>query len=82
MIDRHEARRLSGCPAVLIGLVRRALLTVGVRADRLGRRTIDPIVKAVCDQDGSRRAFELSDRVRVVVSKRAVWMKREPSVPQ
>ena len=65
-LDRPKARSLP--KIVLGGLLQRLLIQAGANSDKLGRRTLDPIVKAIQDTQGGQRHFELVANVRVEVT--------------
>lgn len=65
-LDRSALRRAS--PLVAHHLLRRLLIGLGAGPDRLGRRTMDPILAAVRDGAGGRRTFCLSGGVTLIVT--------------
>lgn len=72
VVDRGEARLMPR--VVLAGLLRRLLGELGVPGDRLGRRTLGPIVRAIRDRVGGTRRFELTQAVRVTVTRAEVTL--------
>jgi tRNA(Ile)-lysidine synthetase-like protein len=74
LIDRGEARLMNR--AVLVALLRRVLTEAGVGRDRLGMRTLGPVVRAIGDTRGGERSFSLSDGVRIAVTREAVRIGR------
>jgi tRNA(Ile)-lysidine synthase len=69
-VDRSYARTLPR--TVLIGLLRRLLIDSGVSPDQLGRRQLDPIVRAITDARGGERSFDLDSAVRVILTRNVV----------
>ncbi len=72
VIDRAEARLMHGI--VLIGLLRRLLTEAGIGRDRLGGRTLNPIVRAVRDTRGGERTFDLGG-AKVLVTRDVVMIR-------
>lgn len=76
-MDRAAVRRL---PRVVVdGLLRRVLGEVGVPRDRLTRRGVTPIVRAVRDAAGGERRFALARGARVVVTAAVVRVEVTPT---
>ncbi len=72
-LDRRKASQLPRL--VLTGLLRHMLHETGVPSDRLTRRGVTPIVRAVRDGAGGERWFDLRGGVRVKIeAKRVVTM--------
>ena len=69
-LDRPKARSLP--KIVLGGLLQRLLTQAGANGDKLGRRTLDPIIKAIRDTQGGQRHFELAASVRIEVTSQTV----------
>ena len=69
-LDRGEAKLLPRI--VLTGLLRRLLREAGVPGDRLGRRAMDPIVRAVRDRHGAQRVYELAGGVKLIITRETV----------
>ena len=65
--ERAAARDLA--PVVLQEVLRRALRRAGAGRDGLGRRAIDPVVRAVRDRRGGTRRFQLANGVSVTVTR-------------
>ena len=61
---------------VLTGLLHRVLREAGVPKDRLTRRAVSPMVRAVRDGKGGERVFEFAGGVRVTVTRDVVRMDR------
>lgn len=75
-LDRPAARGLSR--VVLTGLLRHVLRGAGVPGDRLTRRSLAPIARAVRDRRGGERGFELAGGVRVGVGREVVTVTPTP----
>ena len=73
-LDRRQVRALPR--AVLVGLLRRLLAEAGVSRDKLGRRHVGPIVRAIADTKGGHRAFDLGAAVKVHVTRDVVRIER------
>ncbi|MEX0652840.1 MAG: tRNA lysidine(34) synthetase TilS [Phycisphaeraceae bacterium] len=71
-LDRGEARLMPR--VVLAALLRRLLEELGVPRDRLGRRTMSPIVRAIRDRAGGQRRFELTSALRVTITRGEVTL--------
>ncbi|MFP4144701.1 MAG: tRNA lysidine(34) synthetase TilS [Phycisphaeraceae bacterium] len=69
-LDRNEARMMPG--VVLTTLLRRLLEEAGVPGDRLTRKALAPITRAVRDQVGGERRFDLARGVTVRVTRQEV----------
>ena len=69
-LDRTDARTLR--TIVLTGVLRRLLLELGARADRLTTRTMKPMIRAIGDTTGGTRLFQFSEGVIVRVTRTAV----------
>ena len=69
-LDRTDARTLR--TIVLTGALRRLLLELGARADRLTTRTMKPMIRAIGDTTGGTRLFQFSEGVIVRVTRTAV----------
>lgn len=75
VLDRGAAYALP--PVVLAALLRRLLAEQGVGADRLGRRCIGPIIRAILDRKGGTRRFSVRPSVTVTVTRSIVRFQRE-----
>ncbi len=73
-LDRADLGRLPA--VVLLGLLRRELHHAGVPADRLGRRHLGPLARAITDQAGGRRVFGFARGVRATVQREVVVIGR------
>jgi tRNA(Ile)-lysidine synthase len=75
VMERDAARRLP--EPVLFAVLRRPCRRLGVGADALGRRAVEPILRAVRAADGETRRFDLAGGVRVEVGpERIRWARR------
>lgn len=77
MLDRTDARTLR--PIVLAGLLRRLLLEMGARPDRIGSRALSPLVRAIGDTTGGSRSFDFSGRITVLVTRQVITIRRAAS---
>jgi len=73
-LSRSDGRRMP--EVVLIALLRRLLVEAGVNPDRLGRRVLGPIVRAVRDHQGGERAFEPGCGVRLILTRDRISITR------
>jgi len=72
-IDTTDRTELAQLPEALLGgLLRRRCIDAGVSADRLGIETLRPIIEAIRDGAGQRRAFDLANGVTVTVDATSV----------
>ena len=65
--DRTDAKLLPR--VVLVGLLRQLLATVGATRDKLGSRTMGPMIRAIRDGRGGERRFDLSGNVCLQVTR-------------
>ncbi len=77
MIERKGAVAL--VDAVLIEMLRRILIDAGAAADRIGRKVLDPVCRAVRDPRGGRREFRLAGGLEVVVTRDAIRIRKRAS---
>jgi tRNA(Ile)-lysidine synthase len=70
VLDRVEARQWPS--AVLVGLLRQLLIEAGVRPDRLGRRVLDPLARAIRDRRGGVRRFDVAGLASLTVERTVV----------
>lgn len=75
VMDRALARQTA--PVVLGALIRRILTRAGSERDSLSHRAIDPLLRAICDQQGGRRRFAYSGGVAVTVTARRIEVDTE-----
>lgn len=68
--DRADARSLPR--VVLVGLLRRILSAAGAVPDKLGSRTMNPVVRAIRDRQGGQRSFDLSGNVCLQITRDTV----------
>jgi len=71
-INRIEARDLPR--VVLIGLLRRLLAEAGASKDKLGARTLGPIVRAIRDTQGGQRDFRVAHDVQIIITRDTVTL--------
>jgi len=69
-LDRNDARPLPH--VVLMGLLRRLLITAGVNRDQLGRGKLGPIARAIADTTGGERRFRPDRRVQITITRQTV----------
>lgn len=79
VIDRAEARSMPR--VVLMGVLRRLLSDAGMSKDKLGRRNLSPIVRAIRDTRGGCRTFDLGAAGKVAVTRNEVRIESLPSDP-
>ena len=78
-LDRTDARTLRRI--VLAGLLRRLLLELGAKADRIGNRALSPLLRAIGDTTGGSRSFDFSGGVSVLVTRQVITLGRaDPSI--
>ncbi|MFA9477319.1 tRNA lysidine(34) synthetase TilS [Phycisphaerales bacterium AB-hyl4] len=71
-LDRGEARLMPR--VVLVALLRRLLNELGVPRDRLGKRTLSPIVRAIRDRTGGTRHFDLTQAMHVTITRSEITL--------
>ena len=77
VMDRAEARSMPR--VVLMGVLRRLLSDAGMAKDKLGRRNLAPIVRAIRDTRGGCRTFDLGTGGKVTVTRAEVRIESLPS---
>ena len=77
VIDRAEARSMPR--VVLMGVLRRLLSDAGIAEDKLGRRSLGPIIRAIRDARGGCRTFDLGAGGKVTVTRVEVRIESLPS---
>lgn len=77
VIERKGAAAL--VDAVLIELLRRILISEGAPADRIGRKVLDPVCRALRDPWGGRRVFRLAGGLELAVSIDALRIRKRAS---
>ena len=77
VIDRVSARQMA--PVVLNQVVRTVLTRAGAKRDSLGRRAVDPMLRAIRDSKGGRRRFAFGGGVVVTVTAAEVEVRRARS---
>jgi len=77
VIDRGEARSMPR--VVLTGVLRRLLSDAGTAKDKLGRRNVSPIVRAIRDTKGGCRTFDLGAGGKVTITRTEVRIESLPS---
>ncbi|QQE10556.1 tRNA lysidine(34) synthetase TilS [Planctomycetota bacterium] len=64
---------------VLIGLLKELVTSLGVDTDRSGEKELGPIVKAIKDNQGGKRIFQLNASIEVQVTREEVLVQKTSS---